>query len=353
MDVSMKHDTRRRFEQWARNPGCEANTISAVQGVSMVDVATSEGTRPSLGQSPFAIKRGQDFESLLFSDDAALLRRELVASGGLPGDAEGVVDCRLHSVGGSLRDLAVARKKTEIALRKIAQLRHRRQVTSMIAGATVSVPGTLMLPDALLVIDVLVVRYGGKRPELMVGEIKTYPDRGGYTDPTELATARAQAGVYVHALDLAIDKLGLGGEVIVSTEGFLVLTRPGSNQPVVRPREDLRYQAVRAQQGFALLRAAAESMPAESGEGADPLEVVRQADIEYHEGCLSFCDRAPLCHRRALARGAPSVLGESVAEALGPLSLHRALELLDGASPDSEAEQELASQLARVRGLLP
>ena len=31
----------------------------------------------------------------------------------------------------------------------------------------------------------------------MVGEIKTYPDRGGHTDGGELAQARAQAGVYI------------------------------------------------------------------------------------------------------------------------------------------------------------
>ena len=28
-------DTRRRFEQWARNPACEANCISAVHDISM------------------------------------------------------------------------------------------------------------------------------------------------------------------------------------------------------------------------------------------------------------------------------------------------------------------------------
>ena len=35
-------DTRRRFEQWASNPQCEANTISAVQNVRMSD-ATGQG----------------------------------------------------------------------------------------------------------------------------------------------------------------------------------------------------------------------------------------------------------------------------------------------------------------------
>ncbi len=38
----------------------------------------------------------------------------------------------------------------------------------------------------------------------MVGKTKTYPDRAGYTDTEELATARAQAGVYVHGMRVAL-----------------------------------------------------------------------------------------------------------------------------------------------------
>lgn len=48
-------DTRRRFEQWAHNPGCQANALSAVHNIPMVDVVKHEGGRPTMGQSPFAI----------------------------------------------------------------------------------------------------------------------------------------------------------------------------------------------------------------------------------------------------------------------------------------------------------
>ena len=47
-------DTRRRFEQWAQNPQCQANTISAVHGIEMRDVVKFEGGTPTMGQSPFA-----------------------------------------------------------------------------------------------------------------------------------------------------------------------------------------------------------------------------------------------------------------------------------------------------------
>ena len=72
--------------------------------------------------------------------------------------------------------------------------------------------------------------------------MKTYPDRGGHTDPHELAVARAQAGIYLHAIQLVVADLGREEEVEISERGFLVLSRPGSNQPSIRPDEDLPYQ---------------------------------------------------------------------------------------------------------------
>jgi len=104
-----------------------------------------------------------------------------------------------------------------------------KNAPAVVAGATVMIPGGVMLPEALLVLDVLVIRAGEERPELVVGEIKTYPDRAGYTDARELAAARAQAGVYVHGLTLVLAELGLANAFHVSKTGFLVLCRPGFN----------------------------------------------------------------------------------------------------------------------------
>jgi hypothetical protein len=59
-----------------------------------------------------------------------------------------------------------------------------------------------MLPHATLSIDAVAVRASSGSVSLVVGEVKVYPDRGGYTDEAQLATSRAQAGVYVHGLRL-------------------------------------------------------------------------------------------------------------------------------------------------------
>jgi hypothetical protein len=85
---------------------------------------------------------------------------------------------------------------------------------------------------ALLIIDaVTVTTTVDGRPRVTVGEVKVFPDRGGHTDPQQLASARAQAGVYEHAMRLAVEAFGLTDEIEISTNGFLVFTWPGSNSP--------------------------------------------------------------------------------------------------------------------------
>jgi hypothetical protein len=114
-------DTRRRFEQWARNPECEANATSAILGVSMVEVAKREGLQPTMGQSPFALQRGQRFERQLFRDDAQLMRAELEKVGVLPAAPLGFLDLRMRHLGGTCRDLDDARARTLDLLGSLAK----------------------------------------------------------------------------------------------------------------------------------------------------------------------------------------------------------------------------------------
>lgn len=357
-----RHDTRRRFEQWAKNPRCEANVISAVYGIDMARVATEiDHVRQSMGQSPFAMQRGLMFERLLFRRDAAVLLEALREAAVVPQAATGLRDLRLRMVGGKIPDLKEARQKTMDLfdrLRSAVADPRSSDIPWIVAGATVTIPGRMMLPEALLVIDVLVVdtrlTAGRHHWHLIVGEIKAYPDRGGYTDRDDLALARAQAGVYVHALRLVIAERGLADRIDVAHQGFLVLTRPGSNRPHIRAREDLRFQAERAARGFELLRAVAERftypIPADR-----ELRAVAAAPVDYGQRCVTFCDRAPVCLRAAVERDDPAVLGDDLKQFLGSVSLGRTLEMLAGASPTSDAERDLAQRLEAFRhaGVVP
>jgi hypothetical protein len=355
----LRRDTRRRLDQFIANPNCQANVLSAVHDIPMLQVARSLGLDPQSGQSPFAIGRGIVFERSLYADGAERLFAALVRAGVIPASAAGLVDLRTRLNGGDVPSLDVARERFEAMLRTFAGAgdAERAALPAIVAAPALRIPGRAILPDGMFAVDVVTV-HPAPRPGkivLRVGEIKVYPDRGGYTDPHELATTRAQAGIYVHALRLAVDAAGVGAEIVVSDEGFLVLTHPGSNVPSVRAHEDLRFQARRAERAFERLREAAaqaDALPGDADTEEVPkprLAVVADAPKAYDEGCVSFCELEGHCHALAVRDESPAVLGRDVARFLGAISLARASALMGGAAAETVAEQDFVRRIADAR----
>lgn len=348
-----RRETRRRFEQWARNPECHANVISAVHNVKMGAVARRENPdAPRDGQSVFALLRGQTFEGSLIRDDGAVLLDALIRSDVLPDNATTFIDHRISINDGPLRDLEDAISQSVALLKRLAD---GEPITGAVASFTVRIPRGVMLPEAILIIDVLAIKPVEGKPVLEVGEVKTYADLGGHTSRNDLATARAQMGLYVHALEVTLDGLGLGDSIGVSRSGFLVLTYPGSNQPSVRSGEDLRYQLERARRGFDLMESAALEMDGEYGAGdeSDPeslLDLVLHAETSFQDSCVSFCERADTCFRHALEAGKGSALGDDMERFLNGITLDRAVALLKGNAPAGASERDF---LERVRNPLP
>ena len=344
-----RRNTRARFEQWAKNPTCDANTLSAVHNVRLDKAAEAAGIEASFGQSPFAIARGNRFEAGLFFDEAAKLRAALERKGCLPKGSNGFLDLRLKLNGGTrMTSVDQALHATDEWLQRIA--RDPKSAESIVAAPMIKIPKGVILPEALLIIDVVTVTHTDtEHVRITVGEIKVFPDRGGHTDPQQLASARAQAGVYEHALRLAMGSRGLVDEIDIATHGFLVFTWPGSNSPSIRANEDLTYQAIRAERGFDRLEEVALGVVRDEDFSADNptlIQRVLDAATDYSEACLSFCDLVPRCHARALAEDDPIVLGGEVARLLGDTSISRALELMAGAKPDDDREADLQRQLA-------
>lgn len=349
-------ETRRRFEQWARNPQCHANVVSAVHNVKMGVVARRENpSAPREGQSVFALARGRTFEDGLVRNGGvrlldALRRADVLADA--PGD---FADHRTVANGGSVADLDAA---VQLGQQFLVALAQGRRFDGAVSSLTVRIPRGVMLPEAVLIIDVLAVRTDGERPEIAVGEIKTYADQGGHTGRHDLATARAQMGHYVHALDVTLEGLGLADRVAVSRSGFLVLTYPGSNQPSVRSGEDLTYQLARARRGFELMEQSALLMNGEYGSGDDDdpdslIDLVRHADTHFQESCLTFCERADHCYQRAIELGRGVALGDDVERFLNGVSLTRVDELLSGSKPTSRVEEDLLARLNEGLPALP
>ena len=351
-----KRETRRRFEQWARNPQCHANVISAVHNVKMGLVARRENPKaPREGQSVFALARGNSFEAGLVRDDGELLIEALQRADVISSLSADFVDHRIAANGGTIPDLDAA---VETGHQFLAALAEGRVFNGAVSSLTVRIPRGIMLPEALLIIDVLAVQTHRGTPVIAVGEIKTYADQGGHTSRSDLATARAQMGLYVHALEVTLEGLGLADRVRVSREGFLVLTYPGSNQPSVRSGEDLRYQLERARRGFELMEDSALLMNGEYGGGDDDdpdslVDLVRHAETFFQDSCLSFCERAEFCYSVALQKGRGVVLGDDVERFLGGISLTRVDQLLDGAEPTSRVERDLLTRLNDGLPVLP
>jgi hypothetical protein len=356
--TATRRDTRLRFEQWVKNPDCEANVVSAVAGIPMAKVAVSEGLEPTMGQSPFAIARGTTFERTLLADDAKRLREALVKEGVLPGRSRGFLDLRLTMNGGPIATLDGASAKTAELLRQAATAKPKERSTlpTIVTGATLNVPGQpVMLPEGIVCLDVLTLHDEGPDAPLLlrVGEVKTYPDRGGYTDAGELATARAQGGVYLHALALVVKDLGLQDQLRLADDGFLVLSRPGSNFPRIRAGESLGFQARRAERGFDRLRKAArEISPFDSSDEKLAISIVSNAETAYDQTCLSFCDRAPACRAQAAKQGDPSILGDEANRFLGSTDIDRAVALFKGAAPTTDVEEDLIRRYRELGGAI-
>ena len=333
-------DTRRRFEQWAKNPRCAANAASAILNIPMIKVARAEGVATKFGQSPFALARGQSFERAMFKEDAAILREGLVANGVLPAASRGFADFRFKRNGGPITNIDDGLAATTAWMKDLAAGRFERTIA---AGATIRIPGGVMLPHATLCIDAIAVVERDGRPSIIVGEVKVYPDRGGYTDATQLATSRAQAGMYVHGLRLAIDEVKLGSKLAVESTGFLVLSRSGSNRISIRANEDFSGQSERAKTGLATLSTVAQQLKLQPTAG---LPVIQQAPVTYCESCVSFCERADRCRSEAERTGSGALLGDEAQRFLGDVTLTRVAQLAGGAKPRDEHEREIARLIA-------
>jgi hypothetical protein len=348
---------RQRFEQWSANPRCEANVLSAVSNVRMDRVAQRQNLPPSMGQSPFAIAAGNTFEFTIFRERAKRLREQLVKVGLLTEGDEGFEDFRTRDKGGPMANPDAAETATMEFLRQLGAGVGGKLVSQVVAGATITVPDAAMLPRTRLGLDVLLVLPSTEpdkdKPRLpwrlVVGEVKSFVDRGGYTDRAKLAAARAQAGVYVAGLRAVMAALSLPPErVIVESRGFLVFVRPGGRYPVVYPNEDFAAQATRAEDGFAKMREIARRKPKLGDEGVD---AVLAASRTFIPSCTSFCDLAQLCQKDAFEAGRPSVLGEDMARFVGPVDLHRAYAILEGDAPRNADEKDLARRIAALEAL--
>lgn len=338
-----------RFEQWAANPTCQANVSAVVHNVSMRKVALRESPGVHLKvQSELTFARGNLFEKSVLADGATRLVEELRHIG-VVGEFEPVhfTDLKTSYSEDDAKELDKAVAATE---RWLSQIHTLQRGKHLVTGIVLRIPRGVLLPEATLKLDVTYVDYTGDSAKITVGEIKSYADRGGFTQPSSLASARAQAGVYIHAFELVVKALKINHLCQIETSGFLVLASPGTNFPSLRWDENLKWQAERARRGFLLLEKSAselngqfafnEDLPAE-----ELLDLVQHAETDYKDACIGFCERAPTCHDLSILRDDGAFLGDDATRFLNGVKLSRAEEIINGSPPTTDAEVDLKRRL--------
>ena len=347
--IASRANTRARFEQWVNNPSCEANILSTVHDVGIEKAAKKLGFESQFKQSTFAVTRGNQFEAGLYKDGAKALITALKRVNAIEENIQpAFIDLRMKLNGGKkISSIEQAMRETLGMLKEVNA--GKTKVLTIVAGPLIKIPKGILLPEATLIIDSLILNPNlDGSVDLIVGEIKIFPDRGGNTDPSQLSSARAQAGVYIHGLTMVIENLKLEEKLKVRTNGFLVFTWPGSNSPVVRWDEDLRWQAQRAAVGFDQLENAALKVFDESQRRISEdalIDLVIESSKTYNSSCIKFCDMNRHCFDEALKRSDPVILGDDSARFFHGLTLERVSELVSGDKPKNSRELDLQRQL--------
>lgn len=336
----------------AANPGCRRRALLDAAGVDKAAVAHRLGRPAPFGQSPFAIARGNVFESRLKGDGYAALLEPLRRRLGLPAEADTplAVPDLLHRSSPAVR----AERTREAIAEAAADPGAWTLLDHPMLRLTVAGSPAHLEPDAVVV-------HGGR---CTVVEIKSFPILDGTADPTKVGAAARQAAVYVLALQetaaaLAGEELDqspyavseLPGSPVLSV--LLVCPRDFTNRPTAAV-VDIRRELATTRRQLALMTRVDQLLgslppgttfdlaPDEAGSPTRPAEELTEAvesvPAAYSPDCLSTCELG--FHCRAQARCADSVgqLGRGVRGELG--SIGTVAEALAAAGLADEHGQE-------------
>jgi hypothetical protein len=347
----------RGLERVARNPGCErlrSLTIANIKPATAVEKVYGEV--PEEGQSPFALSAGNLFEELLYENGAQRLLELYRRQGRLgPSDTK-VVIVPDHAPGTRAEDMARREALTRRILRM--KLGGDRRAPNVVVKPRLAVrlvgEDHFIEPDAIVAAD--------DDPFYRPVEIKSYADRRGKTEQSDLRSGLRQAAVAAVALRQFRERLGAGHldgrvERFVPAICDLVLKRPGSfgatlNANTIEGEVASIERAIdESPRNLAELEALLEAIG--PGASLDDPEVLNAVPHRYEPGCKEHCAMHRICKAQAMREGDPVVLGERAQEELAPAgSLGRVYELLGGAEPRTPEEAELQRRLIEADEVL-
>jgi hypothetical protein len=337
---------RRRLEQLISNPQCDTNVTSALLQVRISDIAKKRNVSTQGGMSPFAFSRGEIFEKFLTTagpDGLTPIDIELIRKGEIkPSGSKLAV---LHGTPPSKGLELTSKFFRELALSKDLDEEHLAWGFRFLSA---EIP-----PKGAIEIDLLLARYDHEKKKwiLKIGEIKVYPDRAGLTDAHQLATARAQAGLYRRLLRKYVEDNSSPDLFEVDDKFFLVMTKPTGSWLSIWQSEDLSEQDTRAENAIQLFEAKWRDQELLNLLESDPSTeevttyIAQHARTTYSESCWSFCELAEDCLNKLVTLDDPIILGSEVKQELGDIPLERMLQLLAGEIEANPMEKEILDRL--------
>ncbi|MGK7755150.1 hypothetical protein [Roseovarius sp. C03] len=340
----------RGIESVARNVECLRLRALITSGITpTVAVAKIFGGVPD-AMSPFAMVLSQNFERRLLANAGGSILTAYREKGLLT-QGEAKIS--------SISDVAIGDSQ-------VARLRREQETRRMIAlklARSPQAPNLILKPQ--LPIDLVGVTHAVEfdylvaaddDPTYRIGVIKSYADRGGKTDKSDIRSACREAAVGTIALSQLLKDTGHDPDM-AGDKVDLILRAPGSFTPRLFP-------AMKASSELASLRRALSSAPRDldgiedlipDGGSLADANILEQLPNRYRASCKEHCALWERCRAQAHADGLPVILGDQAAELLAPAgTLDRVYELLEGGGrpPESPAEATLAEEMRQAALLL-
>jgi hypothetical protein len=342
----------RGIERVARNPDCLRLRALTIAGITPATAAHEiMGMEDREAQSPFALVIAQQFERHLLANGGANLftlytQQNVLLAG----------ESKIASVGEfAPGDSSMQRQRREAETHRLLamKLAGDPRAPNLILKPRLNLEMVGILhpiePDFLVASD--------QDPFYRVGELKSYPDRGGKTDQADIRSACRQSAVGIVALRQTLARLGYrDAEAIVPARCDLILKVTGFFLPTL-------HQMVIAGELDSILRALSdapsnldelEAMLPPSATLTDPA-ILASIPNRYRSGCREHCALWTHCREQATTASQPTLLGEEAAEYLAAAgSLGRAIDLMNGsgAPPRNSAERALARELYEANQML-
>jgi hypothetical protein len=352
--LKQKSPNARTLAAIRANPACNARRVLDAAGVDKAALADRLGSPVPEEQSKFALQRGNRFERLVKDDNYGELIR-LLREADFPAEPPRILQLRdLYPINTRKPAIALAKRASETRKAIVSMAEGREDAYNLIDGGALewNFGGAIARLEA----DGIAWRIGD---QIRIVEIKSFPIVDGRADSEKVGGAVWQMAVYVAAIVDLLEAEGLSPDMI-SKEALLVCAKNTSLVPTVvkvdvtaQERTLRRMLARRAtiptilgslEPGVTL-----DTIGMTEDDAAEHIANVLEAlGTSYDSSCLSTCPLAIHCRETARVSGSPACADLDIGSVR---SIGRALELSEGAPPDS-SEEDIAAQLQRAARLL-